>query len=145
MLSPPTGACLDCYFINALTGWVSGATSTTELYKTTNGGSNWIVQAVNSALNIQFYGIRFVNSLTGWAVGDTTILKTTNGGINWIFQAHPYVNVINNIYAISSDIAWVAASGTVLATTNGGLNWVSNSLGGNYTVKSIFNKSKKYF
>lgn len=29
--------------------------------------------------------VEFINSNTGWAVGDKgTILKTTNGGINWI-------------------------------------------------------------
>jgi hypothetical protein len=51
--------------------------------RTSNGGVNWSDQVSGTSNSLR--SIYFVNSLTGWAVGDLgTILKTTSGGITGI-------------------------------------------------------------
>jgi hypothetical protein len=54
-------------------GWYGG------VYATTNGGDQWFKQVVTSN---SLYGISFVDTVTGWIVGDGgTILKTTTGTV----------------------------------------------------------------
>jgi hypothetical protein len=63
------------YFINSLTGFIGR----NNILKTTNGGYNWYIQS--SSYNTILYEIKFINQLTGFAIGDNgIILKTTNGG-----------------------------------------------------------------
>ncbi|MCX6165177.1 MAG: hypothetical protein NTU73_10035, partial [Ignavibacteriae bacterium] len=65
----------DYYFVNKDTGWI---VKPTGIIRTNNGGANWALQ--NSPLT----GLRkifFINSLTGWAVGNNGgIVKTVSGG-----------------------------------------------------------------
>jgi photosystem II stability/assembly factor-like uncharacterized protein len=66
------------YFSSALTGWVGG--DQIRLFKTTNGGFNWIQQIVPTPMFVQnFY---FCNDSTGWATGGSLgpIIHTTTGG-----------------------------------------------------------------
>lgn len=73
-------------FISASTGFiVSGKESTQEynITKTTNSGSSWT--SVMSGTGKMYWAIGFINSSTGWIVGDKgSILKTTNGGGVWV-------------------------------------------------------------
>jgi len=63
------------YFINSLTGYIGG----NRILKTIDGGNNWYVQS--NTYNTILYEIKFINQLTGLAIGDNgIILKTTNGG-----------------------------------------------------------------
>ncbi len=68
----------DIKFVNAMTGYMCGLYSG-NIYKTTNGGYNWIAQSVYPGNS--FYSLSFVNELTGYAGSmDGRIFKTTNGG-----------------------------------------------------------------
>jgi photosystem II stability/assembly factor-like uncharacterized protein len=77
---PPT----DIWFLSDTTGF---ATAGGTIQKTTDGGNSWTPVFNGSAkLNSMF----FVNTLTGFAVGDgKTILKTVDGGTTWSAQTVP--------------------------------------------------------
>src|SRR5678815_4903327 len=81
-------------FTDANTGWVCGSLGTVgsgAVYRTTNGGVNWTIQSSVFTGGKNLWAIDFVNSSTGWVVGDNTtkIFKTTDGGINWTAQTAP--------------------------------------------------------
>lgn len=59
----------------ATTGWVA----TTGVYKSTNGGVNWVQQIATGS----FIDLAFIDLNTGFAVRTTIVSKTTNGGINF--------------------------------------------------------------
>jgi len=65
------------YFTNSLMGWIGG--SNTRLFKTTNGGFNWVQQLIPTGMFID--NMSFVNDSVGWAVGGPgVIINTTTGG-----------------------------------------------------------------
>jgi photosystem II stability/assembly factor-like uncharacterized protein len=70
----------SAYFINVNTGWVVGDLSVlgSNALSTTNGGANWSPSNVSSG---RMTKIQFVNSATGWMVGQfNRVYKTTNNG-----------------------------------------------------------------
>ncbi len=76
----------DVYFADYQTGWIIG---TDHLYRTTNGGSNWISQDGPWAFDDAFVSkrIHFINTQRGWIVGGmNTIYQTTDGGTVWSGQ-----------------------------------------------------------
>ena len=110
-------------------------------FKSTNAGNTWISQPdfkLDTIYKI-FDGV-FVNSNTGWAVGNFdisqiygVILKTTNGGLNWIKQntglpSYSYFNVC----FINQNTGWFSSWGgyysSLIKTTNGGASWDSVSM-----------------
>ncbi|MFA5404894.1 MAG: YCF48-related protein [Ignavibacteria bacterium] len=73
------------FFLNESTGYIVGykfSKSNSLIKKTINGGLNWIEQTNGS--NVNLHSVLFINSLTGWTVGDGKIFKTTNGGSTYI-------------------------------------------------------------
>jgi photosystem II stability/assembly factor-like uncharacterized protein len=66
------------YFVNALTGWTGG--SNTLLFKSTDGGVNWIQQYLPAPMYV--WNLSFYNDSVGWATGgnDGIIVHTTTGG-----------------------------------------------------------------
>jgi len=83
-----SNAFLDVFFINEYTGWVCGLNiDQKNLFKTTNGGYNWVYQANPIQLEgytKQINGIKFINENTGWAVASAlSVIKTTDAGMNW--------------------------------------------------------------
>jgi|WetSurMetagenome_2_1015567.scaffolds.fasta_scaffold05152_6 photosystem II stability/assembly factor-like uncharacterized protein len=141
LILPPMGmACIDCFFINAITGWVSVATGVSEIYKTTNGGTNWASNLYSSFPSPRYTYVRFANSNTGWCVNDS-IFKTNNGGINWTRQVLPVIPFHNfyGVYTLSPDTAWiVGTSGIILFTSNGGTNWVIKNLNDYGVISGYF-------
>ncbi len=115
----------DIEFVNKDTGWVcfdspvSGA-----LWRTTNGGQSWQLQ-----LNYNYSPskIFFVNSNTGWVIGNSGInlYKTTNSGVNWFLQANIGNASITDVFFATQDTGWIIGgqSNGIMRTTNGGNNW----------------------
>ena len=129
----------DCYFVNNLTGWILYVPETPQIMKTTDGGNTFNAQTINIGSSEQLSSIRFVNSLTGWCVGNNYIFNSTNGGSDWNLQSHPECTGIRCINSLSPDIAWVSAdSGKILSTTNGGKDWFLKSINSNYMASSIY-------
>jgi photosystem II stability/assembly factor-like uncharacterized protein len=66
-------------FINKDTGFAGGGGN--RLYKTINGGFNWIRQRTDSSSFAFISSIDFVNDIVGWySCGSGRIYKTTTGG-----------------------------------------------------------------
>jgi photosystem II stability/assembly factor-like uncharacterized protein len=66
-------------FVNDATGYAVGVNGGGVVFKTLDGGTNWLLQQSNStqALN----DVQFVDGLRGWAVGDAgRIVHTSRGG-----------------------------------------------------------------
>jgi len=119
-------------FVNDNVGWIAGSNGT--LFKTTDGGKNWITISINENWHIS--QIDFINESVGWGIGGVgnwwqfdshLVLKTTNGGLSWAQQftstsiGFKSLHVINetNVYAVGGD--------KIYKTTNGGINWINIS------------------
>lgn len=68
----------DIFFISKDTGWICK----NPIKRTNNGGLNWTNQTIPNTTQKLF----FINSLTGWAIGNSprVVLKTTTGGVTFI-------------------------------------------------------------
>jgi photosystem II stability/assembly factor-like uncharacterized protein len=112
---PPTGS--------AATGWVA----TTGIYKSTNGGVNWVQQVATGS----FSDLAFVDLNTGFAVRTNIVIKTTNGGVNFTNSNYTSNTAIsaNKIIYVSGQIVMILgvdnANDTtfVFKSTNMGDTW----------------------
>lgn len=116
----------DISFINEKTGWVVGGRilmfgSERAIFKTTNGGLNWVTLLHDN--EAPFECCSFVDANTGWIGGSFRILKTTNGGSSFVVQ--PITGVIVSIFFSNSDTGYCCRQPYVFKTTNGGTNWIN--------------------
>jgi photosystem II stability/assembly factor-like uncharacterized protein len=91
----------------------------------------WVQQQSNTGL--PFYGIYFVNNMTGWLCGyEGMIKKTTNGGANWLTQQSGTSTNLYALHFVNANTGWAAGGYyeynnwgfiTIVKTTNGGANW----------------------
>jgi photosystem II stability/assembly factor-like uncharacterized protein len=97
------------------------------IIKTINGGQNWFTLPTNDT--VQFWGLDFVNSMTGYAAGSYGhVIKTTNGGANWsINYLAQSQNLLSSIYFLNENTGYISGSVIILKTTNAGTSW--NQLG----------------
>ena len=87
------------------------------------GQENWFSQ--NSGTTENLNDVAFVDSLTGWAVGNNgVIVATTNGGNDWQLQECDTHAQLESVCFVDKDNGWIAGyDGTVLKTVNGGNRW----------------------
>ncbi|MBS1518968.1 MAG: T9SS type A sorting domain-containing protein [Bacteroidetes bacterium] len=115
----------DVEFINRNTGWACGNNA---IYKTTNGGQNWINQPNPSTYLIM--QIHPVNDSVVYAAGWWNFLKTTNGGDNWIsiFSGEPGMGMpaLDAIFFINENTGWLAGQVVYLKTTDGGNSFIDS-------------------
>jgi hypothetical protein len=128
LLTPPDVTQIT--FINKDTGWVTNGTQ--NIFKTTNGGYNWIVQNLKIASNISVTAYNFKVLNTDIIYSDAAeihlpnnrvfgiVFKTTNGGLNWGYQLPdtttlPLYGYLNPEF-LNNDTGWFVN----LHTTNGG-------------------------
>jgi len=109
--------------------------------------AQWVVQ--NSGITANLYDVKFINSNTGWTLGDGgKVLKTTDGGINWLIIPNPSIiggGILSAIYPVDSLYCYVAGGhDVILKTTNGGANWIEisngNPNGGIYNEVHFLNR-----
>ncbi|MBK9331247.1 MAG: T9SS type A sorting domain-containing protein [Ignavibacteria bacterium] len=114
----------DMSVLNEDTVWLAMSEGFTGgVFRTTNGGLNWIQQYSAGSQNPD--KIYMFNPRIGFIVRNTSgapnLRKTTNGGFNWF-------NVLNegfvDMYFIDSLKGWRAYGNNMYLTTNGGSNWV---------------------
>jgi photosystem II stability/assembly factor-like uncharacterized protein len=142
------------YFINNDVGWVGGGadfydhSGTAWLYKTTNGGLDWLEQFFDNSSYHKTKSIYFINENTGWISTDNLrptggdhgmIFKTIDGGENW---EHQYIfegRVLNSINFHNENVGWsVGALGEILSTANGGNEWNSLLQGYRSCLTSVY-------
>ncbi|MES2516517.1 MAG: YCF48-related protein [Bacteroidota bacterium] len=113
----------DIRFVDLNNGYVFNANN---LWKTINGGTNWVNVYSHTS---NFEDVYFIDSNNGWAITQQNILKTTNGGLNWTIYNNYWSGVtlskitfknLNTGIIITND-------GRSLSTTNGGVTWTLNA------------------
>ena len=134
----PFGAGLftDMHFINENTGWFIQAYG--NVYKTTDGGTNWI--KTDSIETGNLWSIRFFNENTGFA-GLTSysnnLLKTTNGGYEFEVVSKlpgPLPGGVNAIYNIGEQCIFAcgryddARIPVFVKSTDAGNSWITKDM-----------------
>lgn len=118
--------CLKFWDVN--TGYHSGVlynSSTYNIYKTTNGGLNYVAQ--NSYHTAQrFMSIFIIHPDTVLICGNYgKIMRTYNGGNNWVLLYSDTVKQFWGMQFVNSNTGFIAGShGTIMKTTNKGDNWI---------------------
>lgn len=135
----------DIVFTDSLTGYISGAKTSPAgalIKKTTNGGTTWAEQTINSTLGMTT--LYFINNNTGFAASNSSgqnFFRTTNGGINWVAGTSVF-NYINDISFVNENIGYACAPfGAFYRTTNGGSNWVQLTTPVNYSIRSMYHNN----
>ena len=118
-------------FINADTGWCAGNAG--KILKTTNGGTNWILQGINFVGNLN--SLFIISDNLGYIAGEKDsagyIFKTTNGGVNWNSTGPLNAKSLKSVFFINSEIGFTGEyyegfkMANVYKTTDGGLSWDS--------------------
>lgn len=118
--------------------WIAGGSpDTPRVYKTSNGGVNWI-EVQTSGISKELYCIWAINNSTvyvgeGILSGNAKLLKTTNGGDNWTvaLQTNPNQGYFNGIvFSASEPLVGAAQSLRIHITTDGGVTWIQKNPGG---------------
>ena len=149
-----SGDCgMQIQFADESTGWAStynSIYSNFRIFKTTDGGTNWIqINGENNPVG-GFY--HFVDAQNGWMIGQKgatqsmlfSILNTTDGGMSWDVQK-PDVGYSEDIFFTDLQNGWVVGRNSlIMRTKNGGQNWeaitpaVSFPPGTTVNHKSVF-------
>lgn len=143
--------------IDAIDGNTAWATTTngggTFIYKTINGGVNWL--QVFSSAQTRIFGIKMTDANSGFAFGDPVsnvwqMLVTSNGGLNWSLSPNAPAVQINietclpNVFFVSlPNIYWGTSVTTIFRSTNSGLNFTSHpaNVTGIYVLSLFYNAS----
>jgi photosystem II stability/assembly factor-like uncharacterized protein len=154
------------YFVNSTSGWAVGDRGV--ILATGDGGRNWNLQGGNlnlqgndtdplgDAYSVDLHSVYFVNTTTGWAVGEgdlhvpgrelsngyyeteAIILSTSDGGKTWSQQKRDG-KTLWSVDFVSPSTGWAVGSrGLILATTNGGKTWNEQLSGTNNELKSVY-------
>jgi hypothetical protein len=134
-------------FIDSQTGFVAGGRMFEPyfgvIYKTTNGGSTWVL--INSeATDIDFRGIDFPSPSLGFAVGGYSygssgvIYKSTDAGETW-FQQGIVNRDLNDVNFATPLIGYsVGESGVILKTTDGSVVWNTQVSNTSLDINSVY-------
>jgi photosystem II stability/assembly factor-like uncharacterized protein len=117
------------YFKDQMTGFCTGSRTSYgqtlgSLYRSTNGGDNWILTASSGPQTESgLHGVHFSEPNTGFTVGNNgVIMRSTDGGANWSAQSSTTNNSLNAVYMLNALTGYVCGNGgMVLKTTNGGV------------------------
>jgi len=125
-------------FVNDTIGWYieqNGDDNHCTIYKTSNGGDDWIVQYISPQFTL-IWDLEFINQNLGFGVGsDPTfpiLFKTTNSGNSWgiVSIDNVYAPIIRTLFFLDALQGWVAGD-AIYKTTDGGFTW--NMLVGPYS------------
>ena len=94
-----------------------------KIYSSQDGGHAWSLQS--SGTNNVLYGVDFIDTLTGSAVGGLgTVLHTTDAGRHWeTVSSGTDANLISVHYVTADTVYACGEDGAILRSTNGGSAW----------------------
>ncbi|MBK7980255.1 MAG: T9SS type A sorting domain-containing protein [Ignavibacteriae bacterium] len=121
----------EIFFINDSIGWIVGnssyyATDAGFLAKTINGGESWEIIDSRTML---LYGIDFINSNIGYAVGTNWnfgtgfIYHTENAGDTWQIEQYIGAKAFWDVGFLDVKNGWITGVGKILKTIDGGVSW----------------------
>lgn len=129
----------DILFINQNTGFSAAISyifqnSGGKIYKTTDGGTQWI-QLTGTPASGNYQSLTFFDQNTGLSTGAGRMIKTTNSGINWYNISLPSTALYNSFSSNSfnnSGVLIVGSGGNILKSSDFGSNWsnLSNKVHG---------------
>lgn len=127
-------------------GWWGSTTA--KFYKSTDGGTSWSTQYIDTTLATALVDVCFLSADTGFVVGKrenkgkspaSVILKTTDGGNNWhevfsdsmLFAGYAWkIQFVNRDVAVASiQNLYIIDSVNMLYSANGGNNWSIKPVG----------------
>jgi hypothetical protein len=127
------------------------------LFKTINGGTNWIVLQPPHTTSYQFVGLSCPTNNVVFATGSKfsapyeQICRSTNGGLDWEGILVDTVYWVYGVYFTSANTGYIAGyrgrdatpnvyyhEGQVFKTTNGGNNWVLKLADSSSIFTSLF-------
>ncbi|MGE5498633.1 MAG: YCF48-related protein, partial [Syntrophothermus sp.] len=119
-------------FVSEKAGWIAEHNSF-SLYKTVDGGGNWVNQVIDSGLSLTSFD--FVDQDYGWAAGEYqssgNFFKTTDGGNSWLAKKIPEIRDLTSVSFLNRNTGWVIGynalfdilTSYIAKTTDGGENW----------------------
>ena len=122
----------------------TGSGSGCDIYKTTDGGTNWNLIA-GPMLNYHLYSSFFTDSDTGYEVGQKNsvgkfIMKTNDGGTTWdtLLIGGSGFRLVSVFFTTADTGYAVGLGGTILKTTDGGTTWTEMWGGKDWDFTSVF-------
>jgi uncharacterized repeat protein (TIGR01451 family) len=139
----PVGVNVDALAIDPVTVTTLYAGTSAGIYKTTDGGNNWVAQPSGNSsqqpLNVNKIVIDPTNPQTAYAATNQGMLKTSDGGNNWVainngifLNGAPLQVVALAIDPAHTSTLYLGLSVPTLGvfkSTNGGLSWTNTSSG----------------
>ncbi len=116
------------HFANTNLGYFVGTNGL--IYKTIDGGLNWVSQSLGLGVG-QLNYTHFPTTNVGYAVGNSgVIIKTTDGGYNWTKLVSGTTNTLRSVHFSSATEGWAVGDGsTIVHTSDGGVTWSNMNAG----------------
>ena len=128
------------FFLNENLGYV-GVQGPTGLYKTTNGGQDWLQLNTGTGTSSNaIYDIKFYDENLGFAMyGSGQVARTTNGGDNWAAVSAGWGSAAGyEIFVVNSSVIYLCGGGNrVSKSTNGGVSFTQITTLGTVTLYSM--------
>jgi hypothetical protein len=132
--------------IDQNTGYASCNNS--KVFKTTNGGQNWVAKTQPSGSNYSLYSMDFINENTGYVcVNYTTVaagnvFKTTDGGNSWTQYTLATTNPgsIMSCDFVDANTGFVSLNSSnkpIYKTTDGGVTWTPYTTGMTGSINEV--------
>ncbi len=122
----------DVDFVNEREGWAVGSKGYpphSGIIHTEDGGQTWVVQD-SLTYPGALYGVTFLDTLKGFAVGDSgLILRTFDGGKTWDSIPSGTKNNLYDIQFADSMRGIIVGRGYCLLTEDGGVTWIEGTGG----------------
>jgi photosystem II stability/assembly factor-like uncharacterized protein len=106
------------FFVNDLTGWLL---RTNGLYKTTDGGINWILNS--SGTGTGGGTIDFISPNIGIYSANNIVYKTIDGGASWTPIFNNFSNYFIDVDMISANEIYTCGGTKIYKSTDGGTSW----------------------
>lgn len=123
-------AFVQMQFLNAQVGY--GRTFN-QMYRTTDGGKNWILSSY--VIDHAITSLHFMDEKNGYLLGDVALLNTHDGGVTWNNVTIPS-GYYDDVRFYSANVGYILDdNGILFKTTNGGKSW--KNIFTDYGAKSV--------